>query len=152
MRYGLLGRCRPQGGNAGSPSDTCFYGLPNATTNGTLDHAQRCSYNRTLQNVGNTCFFTSVLKVVASIHPFLAEIARKPLPPDYAEDSFCLAFLKLFIPAIAEHSLVPNTELNIPSVRNGELPTCHEPGMRVGLTLFSGLRDGMTQSILLEAL
>ena len=60
---------------------------------GVEDHTQHFSNNRTLQNVEKTCFFNSVLQVVALIHPFAAEIARTPLLPDFAEDSYCLVFL-----------------------------------------------------------
>ncbi len=83
--------------------------------------AESCVYSRTLPNVGNTCFFNSLLQAVASISPFVAEIAGEPLEPDYADDSYCLAFLKLFIPAIAKLSSEPKTVLNISSVRSDEL-------------------------------
>jgi hypothetical protein len=72
--------------------------------------------------MGNTCFFNSALQVVASIDLFVAAIERIALPPDHTGDSYCLAFLKLFIPAIAEQSSQPNTVLNISSVRSGGLP------------------------------
>jgi hypothetical protein len=83
---------------------------------------KRSLYNHTLQNMGNTCFFNSALQVVASIDLFVAAIERITLPPDHTGDSYCLAFLKLFIPAIAEQSSQPNTVLNISSVRSGGLP------------------------------
>jgi hypothetical protein len=44
-------------------------------TPSSANHIRSCFYSRTLPNVGNTCFFNSVLQVVASIAPFVAEIA-----------------------------------------------------------------------------
>ena len=74
----------------------------------------------TLPNIGNTCFFNSVLQVIASIPSFVAEIAREPLSPDHSECSYCLAFLKLFVPAIASPSSEPSKILEMSSVRNGD--------------------------------
>ena len=83
------------------------------------EHTCRHHFNRTLPNVGNTCFFNSVLQVVASIPSFVAEIEKEPLPPNHADSSYCLAFLKLFIPAIAAPSSEPSQELDMSSVRDG---------------------------------
>ena len=63
-------------------------------------------FNSTLQNDGNTCFFNTALQVVASIPAFRAEIEAAPLPPDHADSSYCLAFLKRFIPAIASRDFL----------------------------------------------
>ena len=76
-------------------------------------------FRRTLPNVGNTCFFNSVLQVIASLPAFVTEIEQIPLPPDHADSSYCLAFLKLFIPAIVSPTSLPSHELNLSSVQNG---------------------------------
>ena len=60
------------------------------------------------------------MQVVASIPSFVAEIAKEPLSPDHAECSYCLAFLKLFVPAIAFPSSEPSRILEMSSVRNGD--------------------------------
>ena len=77
-------------------------------------------FNRTLPNIGNTCFSSSELQVVALIPSFVAEIANESLSPDHAECSYCLALLKLFIPAIASPSSEPSRILEMSSVRNGD--------------------------------
>ena len=74
-------------------------------------------FNSTLQNDGNTCFFNTALQVVASIPAFRAEIEAAPLPLDHADSSYCLAFLKLFIPAIATPSSESSKRLDITSVK-----------------------------------
>ena len=78
-------------------------------------------FTRTLPNIGNTCFFNSVMQVLASIPKFVTAIAAQILSPDLAGTSFCIAFLKLFIPAIAQPSAEPSVVLDITSVRHGEL-------------------------------
>ncbi len=77
-------------------------------------------FRRTLLNVGNTCFFNSVIQVIASPPAFLAEIEQTPLPPNHAHSSYCLAFLKLFIPAIVSPTSLPSSELDLFSVKNGD--------------------------------
>jgi len=77
-------------------------------------------FPRTLANYGNTCFFNSLLQLIASIPPFIAEILDAPLPPDYANNSYCLAFLKLFVPAIASLSSSSSKALEIPLVGNDD--------------------------------
>jgi uncharacterized UBP type Zn finger protein len=76
-------------------------------------------FNHTLQNEGNTCFFNAALQVVASIPAFRAEIEAALLSPDHTDSSYCLAFLKLFIPAIATPSSEPSKRLDITSVKSG---------------------------------
>ena len=80
---------------------------------------KRSHFTRTLKNVGNTCFFNATMQAVASIGDFVRAIKRIALPPDHTGNAYCLAFLKLFIPAIAEQSLQPSMMLNISSVRSG---------------------------------
>jgi len=80
---------------------------------------RRRLFSRTLPNIGHTCFFNSVLQVIASIPSFVAEIEKASLPPDHADCSYCLAFLKLFIPAIASPSSEPNMVLEMSSIRSG---------------------------------
>ena len=79
---------------------------------------KRHLFNHTLQNYGNTCFFNVALQAVASVAAFRAAIETAPLPPDHADSSYCLAFLKLFIPAIASPSLEPSKRLDITSVES----------------------------------
>ncbi len=76
-------------------------------------------FRRTLPNVGNTCFFNSVLQVIASLPAFVTEIEQIPLPPDHADSSHCLAFLKLFTPAIVSPTSLPSNELDLSSVKTG---------------------------------
>ena len=76
----------------------------------------KTSFRHTLLNVGNTCFFNSVLQVIASLPPFVEAIENIQLPPDHEDSSYCIAFLKLFIPAIATPSLEPNRLLDVSSV------------------------------------
>jgi hypothetical protein len=82
-------------------------------------------FTHTLPNVGNTCFFNSVLQVIASIPSFVAEIEKAPLPPNFDDSSYCMAFLKLFIPAIAAPSSEPSIKLDMSSVKNGDWRMCH---------------------------
>jgi hypothetical protein len=82
-------------------------------------------FTHTLPNVGNTCFFNSVLQVIASISSFVAEIEKAPLPPNFDDSSYCLAFLKLFIPAIAAPSSEPSIKLDMSSVTSGDWRMCH---------------------------
>ncbi len=82
-------------------------------------------FTHTLPNVGNTCFFNSVLQVIASLSSFVAEIEKAPLPPNFDDSSYCLAFLKLFIPAIAAPSSEPSIQLDMSSVTSGDWRMCH---------------------------
>jgi hypothetical protein len=83
-------------------------------------------FPRTLANYGNTCFFNSLLQLIASIPPFIAKILDAPLPPDYANNSYCLAFLKLFVPAIASLSSSSSKVLERPLVGNGDWHMCED--------------------------
>jgi hypothetical protein len=76
-------------------------------------------FTRTLQNFGNTCFFNSVLQVIASIPALVAEIERTFLPPDHTNSSYSLMFLKHVIPAIASPTSEPSNILDISLVRIG---------------------------------
>ncbi len=64
-------------------------------------------FNRTLTNYGNTSFFNALLQMLASIPSFVEQILETLLMPDHADSSYCLAFLKRFIPAIASPSADP---------------------------------------------
>jgi hypothetical protein len=76
-------------------------------------------FHRTLTNYGNTCFFNSILQLIASIPSFVANLLESPLSPNHDSSSYCLAFLKLFIPAIASPSSDPSNVLEIPLVGDG---------------------------------
>jgi len=82
--------------------------------------ARQQPFTRTLRNIGNTCFFNSVLQVLASIPQFVTEIAAQSLPPNNEDSSFCIAFLKLFVPAIAQGSSEPGVVLDVTSVCDSE--------------------------------
>ena len=60
-------------------------------------------------------------RYLASIPQFAAAIAAQILAPDLEESSYCIAFLKLFIPAIAQTSAEPGVVLDVTSVRHGGL-------------------------------
>ena len=77
-------------------------------------------FHCTLVNYGNTCFFNSLLQLIASIPSFIAQILDAALPPDHNSGAYCLAFLKLFIPAITSLSSDPSRVLEIPLVSNGD--------------------------------
>jgi hypothetical protein len=77
----------------------------------------QATFQYTLLNVRNTCFFNSVLQVIASLSTFVQAIVAEPLTP---RGQLCLAFLKLFIPAIAVPSSEPNKLLDVSSVRQGD--------------------------------
>ena len=78
--------------------------------------AQVVEFRHTLPNLGNTCFFNSLLQLLASIPSFVDKILEEPLVPDHDNDSYCLMLLKYFIPAIASPSPNPSTVLVIPSI------------------------------------
>ena len=61
------------------------------------------------------------MQVLALIPRFAAAIAAQTLAPNLEESSFCIAFLKLFIPAIAQTSAEPDVVLDVTSVRHGGL-------------------------------
>ena len=82
--------------------------------------ARQQPFTRTLRNIGNTCFFNSVLQVLASVPQFVAEIAAQSPPPNTEDSSFCIAFLKLFVPAIAQVSSERGVVLDVTSVCDGE--------------------------------
>jgi hypothetical protein len=54
--------------------------------------------------------------VVASLPSFVLAIENTPHNQDHADNSYCLAFLKLFIPAIASPTLLPSSVLKWSSV------------------------------------
>jgi hypothetical protein len=60
-----------------------------------------------------------VLRVIASLLAFVTEIEQIPLPRDHADSSYCLAFLKLFIPAIVSTTSLPSFEPDLSLVKNG---------------------------------
>jgi hypothetical protein len=73
----------------------------------------------TLPNIGNTCFFNSALQVIAAIPAFVKELKRTFLPPDHANSSYSLMFLKHVIPVIASPSSEPSSTIfDISSVRS----------------------------------
>jgi hypothetical protein len=76
-------------------------------------------FRPTLTNYGNTCFFNSILQLIASIPSFVANLLEALLSPNHDSSSYCLAFLKLFIPAIASPSSDPSNVLEIPLVGEG---------------------------------
>jgi hypothetical protein len=82
--------------------------------------SKQCLFQHTLLNVGNTCYFNSVLQVVASLPLFVLAIENTPQNQDHADSSYCLAFLKLFIPAIASPTLLPSSVLKWSSVTLGD--------------------------------
>ena len=84
------------------------------------DSGGRRIFTHTLLNFGNTCFFNSLLQLIASIPLFVDRIEREPLPPDHADSSYCLAFLKIFIPAIASLTSDSSSVLKISGVRDGD--------------------------------
>ena len=78
--------------------------------------SQVVEFRHTLPNLGNTCFFNSLLQLIASIPSFVDKILEEPLAPVHDNDSYCLMLLKYFIPAIASLSPNPSTVLVIPSI------------------------------------
>jgi hypothetical protein len=77
-------------------------------------------FQHTLWNVGNTCYLNCVMQVIASLPSFVTEIERAPQNRDHAGSSYCLAFLKLFIPVIASPTLSPSSVLEWSSATVGD--------------------------------
>ena len=78
--------------------------------------AQVVEFRHTLPNLGNTCFFNSLLQLIASIPSFVDKVLEEPLAPDHDSNSYWLMLLKYFISAIASPSPHPSTVLVIPSI------------------------------------
>ncbi len=71
--------------------------------------SKQCLFQHIPLNVGNTCFFNSVLQVVASLQSFVLAIENTPHNQDHADSSYCLAFLKLFMDYYRKmHNRLPN--------------------------------------------
>jgi hypothetical protein len=77
-------------------------------------------FQHTLLDVGKSCYFNSVLHEVASLPLFVLAIENTPQSQDHADSSYCLAFLKLFVPAIASLTLSPSSVLKWSSVTVGD--------------------------------
>ena len=75
---------------------------------------QQQSFNRSLPNVGNTCFFNSAMQLLASLPQCVSAVFNQKVPENLEPVSLCLAYLKLLIPAIVEQSTSPSHVLHFP--------------------------------------
>ncbi len=73
--------------------------------------------------------------MIASISSFVAEIEKAPLPPKFDDSSYCLAFLKRFVPAIAAPSSEPSIKLDMSSVTSGDWRMCNADWLDLVLRL-----------------
>jgi uncharacterized UBP type Zn finger protein len=67
-------------------------------------------------DVGNSCYFNSVLQVMASLPSFVLAIENTPKNQDHADSSYCSGFMKLFIAAIPSPTLSRSSVLQWASV------------------------------------
>jgi hypothetical protein len=78
------------------------------------------SFQHTIKNVGNTCYFNSVLQVIVSLPSFVSSNEITLQNQDHADNSYYRALLKLFILAIASQTLSPSSALKWSSVMVGD--------------------------------
>lgn len=111
----------PMKGAGGPGTELLAEPRQNVTVRGVGESARKPSFTRTLVNIGYTCFFNSVMQVLALIPQFVTAIVAQSLPPNYEDSSYYMAFLKLFIPAQRlRNSSVSSVVLDVTSVREGD--------------------------------